>query len=92
MARGGRSRAVRDRLAKVVATDFPTRLAKAAQEARDAEEAWRLACERRDELVVEAVDIQGIPQTAIAEMIGVTKGRIHAILLASQSDDHEAEA
>jgi DNA-directed RNA polymerase specialized sigma24 family protein len=91
MARG-RSRAVTARLARVVATDFPTRLAKAAQEARDAEEAWRLASERRDELVVEAVDIHGIPQSAIAEMIGVSKGRIHAILLASQSGDHGAEA
>jgi DNA-directed RNA polymerase specialized sigma24 family protein len=87
MARGGRSRAVSARLAKVVATDFPERLSKAAREARDAEEAWRVACERRDELVVEAIDIHGMPQTAIAEMIGVAKGRIHAILLASQRDD-----
>jgi hypothetical protein len=90
MARGGRSRAVSARLAEVVATDFPERLAKAAREARDAEDAWRLASERRDELVVEAIDIHGLPQTAVAEMIGVTKGRIHAILLASQREDVDA--
>jgi DNA-directed RNA polymerase specialized sigma24 family protein len=86
MPRGGRTRAVSERLAKVVATDFPDRLAKAAREARDAEEAWTLAVEQRDELVVEAIDIHGLPQTAVAEMIGVTKGRIHGILVASQRD------
>lgn len=87
MARGGRSPEVSARLAKVVATDFPERLRKAAQEARDREESWRLAVEQRDELVVEAIDVHGMPQTAVAELIGVRKGRIHAILVASQGEE-----
>lgn len=90
MPRGGRTRAVRERLEKVVATDFPARLHKAAQDARDAEEAWRLAVERRDELVIEAVDVHGMPQSAVAELIGVRKGRIHGILVGSQRETADA--
>lgn len=82
MARGGRTAEVRDRIAKAVATDLPTRLHQLAVEARDAEEAWKLALERRDEVIVEAVDVHGMPQSAVAEIVGVKKGRIHAILIA----------
>lgn len=89
MGKGGRSPEVAERLAKVVATEFPARLSKAAKEARDREEAWRLAIEQRDELVVEAIDVHGMPQTAVAEIIGVRKGRIHAILVGSQPDAGE---
>jgi predicted XRE-type DNA-binding protein len=85
----GRSRQVTERLTKVVATEFPARLAKAAVAARDAEEAWRLAIEQRDELIVEAIDVHGMPQTAVAELVGVRKGRIHAILVGSQPDAGE---
>jgi hypothetical protein len=84
MPRGGRTKEVRERLATAVATDLPVRLHTAAVEARDAEEAWRLAIERRDAIVVEAIDIHGMPQSAVAEILGVAKGRIHGILVKSQ--------
>lgn len=89
MPRGGRTKAVAERLAAAVATDLPTRLHKAAVEARDAEEAWKLALERRDRIVVEAIDVHGMPQTAVAKIVGVRQGRIHGILVASQADAGE---
>ena len=85
MPRGGRTKVLQDRIAAAVATDLPTRLHKAAVEARDAEEAWKLALARRDEIVVEALDVHGMSQTAVAEILGVRKGRIHGILVASQA-------
>jgi len=91
MPRGGRTKALQDRIAAAVATDLPTRLHRAAVEARDAEEAWRLAIQRRDQVVVEALDVHGMSQTAVAEIIGVRKGRIHGILVASQADAGEEQ-
>jgi len=91
MPRGGRTKALQERMAKAVATDLPTRLHKAAEEARDAEDAYKLAIERRDKIVVEALDDHGMSQTAVAEIIGVRKGRIHGILVASQADAGEEE-
>lgn len=91
MPRGGRTKEVQQRIATAVATDLPTRLHKAAVEARDAEEAWKLALERRDTIVVEAIDIHGMPQSAVAEIIGVKKGRIHAILVGSQAGAGEQQ-
>lgn len=89
MPRGGRTKAVKERLAAAVATDLPARLHKAAVEARDAEDAWKLAIERRDRIVVEAIDVHGMPQTAVADLIGVRKGRVHGILVASQAGAEE---
>lgn len=86
MPRGGRTKAVQERIARAVATDLPARLHKAAVEARDAEDAWKLAIERRDKIIVEAIDVHGMPQSAIAEIVGVRPGRIHAILVGSQPD------
>jgi len=86
MPKGGRTKAVQERLAKAVATDLPVRLHKAAVEARDAEEAYKLALERRDKIIVEAIDVHGMPQNAIAEIVGVRQGRIHGILVASQAE------
>jgi hypothetical protein len=74
---------------KPVATEVAERLRKAAQHARDAEEAWKLAQRQRDEVVLEAVDVHGVPQKAIATIIGVAPGRIHGILSNSQTDDEE---
>jgi predicted XRE-type DNA-binding protein len=71
---------------KPVAAEVRERLAAAARVARDHEEAWRLAIEQRDAIVVEAVDVHGMSQNAIAEAIGVAKGRISAILAGSQPD------
>jgi DNA-directed RNA polymerase specialized sigma24 family protein len=86
MPRGGRTKAVRDRLAKAVATDLPTRLHELAVDARDAEEAWKLAVERRDKVVLEALDVHGMPQSAVAEILGVSKARIHGIVVKSQPE------
>jgi hypothetical protein len=55
---------------KPVSGGGPERLAKAAEEARDAEDAWKLAVEQRNAIVVEAVDVHGMSQLAIADAIG----------------------
>jgi len=89
MPRGGRTAAVRERLASAVAAGMPTRIHELAVEARDAEEAWKLAIERRDEAIVQAIDVEGIPQSSVAEWAGFTKSRVHGILLKSQPDAGE---
>jgi ribosome-binding protein aMBF1 (putative translation factor) len=71
---------------KPVSAEVAERLAKAAREARDAEDAWKLAVQQRDAIVVEAVDVHGMSQNAIANAIGVVPGRIHGILVNSQPD------
>lgn len=71
---------------QLVAEDFPTRLAKAGQEVRDRYDAWQLALEQRDELVVQAIDTEGMTQSAVAAIIKVQKGRISAILAGSQPE------
>lgn len=84
MPRGGRTKAVAERIAKAVALGLPKKIHELAVEARDAEEAWKLAIERRDEAIVEAIDVEGVPQTAVAEWAGFTPGRVHGILVKSQ--------
>jgi predicted XRE-type DNA-binding protein len=74
---------------KPVASEVRIRLQKAAEVARDHGEAYRAALEQRDKIVVEAVDVHGMSQLAIAEAIGVKKGRISAILAGSQPDVDE---
>lgn len=69
-----------------VLDDLPTRLRKSAERVRDAKGPYDLALEQRAELVVEAVG-EGMSQLEIAKLIGVQKGRIHAILVASHSVD-----
>jgi len=71
---------------KPVAEEVRIRLQKAAEEARDRQDAARAAIEQRDRIVVEAVDVHGMAQQAVAEAIGVAKGRISAILAGSQPD------
>jgi predicted XRE-type DNA-binding protein len=73
-----------------VSPEVRERLAKAARETRDLEEAWRLALEHRDAIVVEAIDVHHMAQSAVAEAIGVAKGRVSAILASSQPDAGEA--
>lgn len=84
MPRGGRPKAVTEKIAAAVAAGMPQRIHELAVEARDAEEAWKLAIERRDEAIVHAIDYEGIPQTAVAEWAGFAKSRVHGILLKSQ--------
>lgn len=71
---------------KPVAEEVRIRLQKAAAEARDAGDAYRLKLEARDRIVVEALDVHDMSQLAVAEAIGVKKGRISAILVGSQPD------
>lgn len=71
---------------KAVAEEVRVRLQKAAEEARDRGDAHRAALEQRDKIVVEAVDVHGMSQLAVADAIGVAKGRISAILAGSQPD------
>lgn len=69
-----------------VATDLPARLTAAAAAVDDARRAYQLALAQRDELVVEAIDHEGMSQQSVAALIRVKKGRIHAILAGSQPD------
>lgn len=71
---------------KPVASEVRIRLEKAAAEVKDRRDAYDAALEHRDRIVVEAVDVHGVGQQAIAETLGVAKGRISAILAASQPD------
>lgn len=72
---------------KPVASEVAVRLRKAQESVVETEEAWRLALEHRDRIVLEAVDVHGVSQQAIAKELGVAKGRIHGILANSQRDE-----
>jgi ribosome-binding protein aMBF1 (putative translation factor) len=74
---------------KAVAEEVRIRLQKAAEEARDRKDAYEAALEQRDRIVVEAVDVHGMSQLAVADAIKVKKGRISAILAGSQPDVEE---
>lgn len=63
-----------------VAKDLPTRLRAAAAAVTDAKGAYDLRVRQRDELIVEAIDDHGLSQIAVAQLAGVVKGRISAIL------------
>lgn len=69
----------------VVLEDLIPRLKAAARAVADTRDAHEAALELRKALVVRAVD-QGTSQQAIADAIGVRKGRISAILASSQPD------
>ncbi|MDQ2825826.1 MAG: hypothetical protein M3Y04_02480 [Actinomycetota bacterium] len=71
---------------KPVASEVRVRLEKAATDVSDAKEAYELAVERRDQVVLEAVDLHGMAHGAVAKAIGVVQGRISAILAHSQPD------
>lgn len=71
---------------ELVAEALPDRLRKAATEVVDRRDALTLALQQRDELVVRAIDEEGMSHSAVADLIGVRKGRISAILAGSQPD------
>ena len=71
---------------KPVAEEVVIRLRKAAAEVRDRKDAWETAVEHRDRIVVEAIDLHGMSHTAVADALGVVKGRISAILAHSQPE------
>jgi len=69
-----------------VLPDLTPRIKAAAAAVADAKEAYDLALEQRDQLIVDAID-GGMSQQAVATIAGVAKGRISAILASSQADD-----
>jgi hypothetical protein len=74
--------------AREVLTPMPERLAAAARAVADANAALQLARQQRDELVVSAIDEEGISQRAVARAAGLTVGRVCAIL-ANPGDEDE---
>jgi predicted XRE-type DNA-binding protein len=70
-----------------VAQDLPTRLRAAATAVSDAKTAYDLRVRQRDQLVREAIDDHGMSQIAVAQLAGVVKGRISAILAKPDDDD-----
>jgi len=70
-----------------VAQDLPTRLKKSAAAVKDAKGSYELRIKQRDQLVREAIDEHGMSQIAVADLAGVAKGRISAIL--AKPDDDE---
>jgi predicted XRE-type DNA-binding protein len=70
-----------------VAQDLPSRLRKAAAAVGDAKGAYELRIRQRDQLVREAIDEHSMSQIAVADLAGVAKGRISAIL--AKPDDDE---
>jgi predicted XRE-type DNA-binding protein len=63
-----------------VAHDLPARLRAAAAAVKDAEGALRLRLRHRKELILEAIDDEGMSQQEVAKLAGVAKSRISAIL------------
>lgn len=71
---------------RAVALTFPDRLRAARAEVEDRREAYRLAVAQRDELIVEAIDVEGMTHKVVADLAGVHKSRITPILAGSQPD------
>lgn len=70
-----------------VAKDLPARLRAAAAAVRDAEGALKLRLRHRRQLILEAIDDEGMSQLEVAKLAGVAKSRISAIL--ASPDDEE---
>lgn len=70
-----------------VAHDLPDRLRAAAAAVADAQSALTLRLKHRRELILEAIDDEGMNHQEVAKLIGVAKGRISAIL--AKPDDDE---
>lgn len=71
-----------------VLEDMPTRLQKAGEAARDAEKAWRLEVELRDDLIEKAAD-EGMHHRAIAQHCGFKSPGAVTRILAKPRDDDE---
>lgn len=70
-----------------VAQDLPTRLRASAAAVKDAKKAYDLRVQQRDKLIREAIDEEGMSQIKVADLAGVVKGRISAILAKPDDDD-----
>ena len=71
-----------------VAKDLPARLRASQQAVKDADGALQLRLAHRKSLILEAIDHEGMSQKAVAQILGVAKGRISAIL--ASPDEEEA--
>lgn len=74
-------------MATEVAKDMPSRLRAAAAAVKDADDALRLKLKHRRELILEAIDEQGMSQLQVAKLAGVAKSRISAILASPDDED-----
>lgn len=70
-----------------VAQSLPTRLTAAAAAVTDAEGALRLRLKHRKQLILEAIDHEGMSHHQVAKILGVAKSRISAILASPDDDD-----
>ena len=77
-------------MARAVLTPMPERLKASRTEVDDALDALGLARKRRDQLVREACDEEGMSQRVVAGLAGVSGPRVAAIL-ATPDDDDETE-
>lgn len=74
-------------MATEVAQTMPTRLKKAAAAVKDTADAHRLALRHRRELILEAIDTEGMHQREVAKLVGLAQSRITAILATPDGDD-----
>lgn len=70
-----------------VAENMPTRLRKAAVAVADTAAAHKLALKTRRELILQAVDDEGMHQRDVAKLAGVAQSRISAILATPDDDE-----
>lgn len=70
-----------------VAQSMPERLRAAQAAVGDAFGAYRLRLRARRELILEAIDSEGMTQQEVARIIGVAKGRISAILASPDPEE-----
>jgi hypothetical protein len=70
-----------------ILTSMPERLAAAAVAVKEANDAAHLARQQRDQLVVEAIDVDGLSQRTVAVAAGITVARVSAILATPSADD-----
>jgi predicted XRE-type DNA-binding protein len=70
-----------------VAQDMPTRLTEVGKAVRDAEGALRLRRQQRREVILEAVDREGMTQREVARLLGIRQSRLSAILATPDEEE-----
>lgn len=74
-------------MARLVAETFADRLAAAQAAVADAGGSLRLKLRHRRELVLAAIDEEGMTQREVARILGVAQSRVAAILASPDDDD-----
>ena len=74
-------------MATEVAETMPARLRKVAAAVTDTGTAHKLALKQRRELILEAIDTEGMHQREVANLLGLAQSRITAILATPGDDD-----